>query len=68
VVKVNAPDQTYVRIVVKGAPDYLMPYCISQVDTSHNLTQTTFDHEEGESLLDTEILLPMAKERGLKVF
>jgi len=54
-----------VRVVVKGAPEYVLPMCNSQF--SENGQIVSMSRDEGERILEQEIVGKCAK-RGLRIF
>lgn len=54
----------YVRVVVKGAPEYVLPMCTSQMD--ENGEPESIDESERDRILNTEILDKFAKSNSLR--
>lgn len=55
-----------VRVVVKGAPEYIMPYCNSQLDSQGNIV--SLNEDQKERILNKEIIDNFAKNHGYRTF
>jgi magnesium-transporting ATPase (P-type) len=52
-------DCKYVRVVVKGAPEYVMKYCTKILGTDGDTR--SLDEDEKTQILETEVIENMAK-------
>lgn len=59
------PDSTMVRVVVKGAPERVIPMCVSQLDGSNDSADFEGSGDQGQELLDNIVSAEMAQQ-GLK--
>jgi magnesium-transporting ATPase (P-type) len=59
VITPNKLNPTYVRAVVKGAPEYVLPLCTSKVDETGD--NVFLGSEERRELLEEIIVRDMAK-------
>jgi Ca2+ transporting ATPase len=64
VITPNRENPTYVRIVVKGAPEYVMGLC-TQILTPNGDAQE-LSPEDADEILNQQILLPFASVHGLR--
>ena len=49
------PDQEIVRIIVKGAPEYIVPLCTLELDSSNYPTEFNGIEEQGSDHLEAVI-------------
>lgn len=54
----------YVRVIVKGAPEYVLPMCTSQMDENGNNEE--IDESERDRILNQEIVEKFAKQQSLR--
>ncbi len=64
VITPNRLNPTYVKAVVKVAPEYVLPLCTSKVDETGD--NTFLGSEERRELLEEIIVRDMAKAEGLR--
>ena len=55
------PDQEIVRIIVKGAPEYIVPLCTLELDSSNYPTEFNGIEEQGSDHLEAVISNQIAK-------
>jgi magnesium-transporting ATPase (P-type) len=57
-------EADYVRVIVKGAPEYVLPMCTKQLGREGD--EELLSEEQSESILRNEIIQKMAKQFGLR--
>ena len=61
----NKENPTYVRIVVKGAPEYIMPLCTQVVSGPTEILKSSIRMTQKKSL-NQQIIQPFASDLGLR--